>query len=188
MFSPNPPSPSPGPDIHHQEEPIMLKHTRRLGAAAGMAVAAGAVVVTGLTAASAAPSVAATEHFQIMTTSVNSNPRVIAYGVFTGAAVDHQHDAINTDTFKFASGSFKIKHSPGTGKQRFNPKTCVLTVTEHGTYTLGHGTGSYARISGHGTFKLSILEIAARSNGNCSMNKKPVAFQLLIKAQGPVHR
>ena len=165
----------------------MLKHTRRLGAASGMAVAAGAVVVTGLTAASAAQLVVATEHFQIMTTSVTSNPRVIAYGAFTGAAVDHQHEAINTDTFKFASGSFKIKHSPGTGKQSLNPKTCVLTVSEHGTYTLGHGTGSYAGISGHGTFRLSVLEIAARSKGNCSMTRKPVAFQSLINAQGPIH-
>ena len=165
----------------------MLKHTTRFGAAVGIAVAAGAVVVTGLTAASAAPSTAATEHFQIMTTSVNSNPRVIAYGAFAGAAVDHQHEAINTDTIVFASGSFKIKHSPGTGKQSFNPKTCVLTVSEHGTYTLGHGTGSYAGISGHGTFRLSVLEIAARSKGACSMHEKPVAFQLLINAQGPAH-
>jgi hypothetical protein len=187
MFSPPRRALVRGSDIHHKEEPIMLKHIRRLGAAAGLAVAAGAVLITGLAAASAAPSAAATEHFQIMTTSVNSNPRVIAYGAFTGAAVDHQHEAINTDTFKFVSGSFKIKHSPGTGKQSFNPKTCVLTVSEHGTYTLGHGTGSYAGISGHGTFKLSILEIAARSKGNCSMNRKPVAFQSLINAQGPVH-
>lgn len=166
----------------------MLKHIERLMAAAGVTVAAGAVVVSGLTVASAAaPSVAATEHFQIMTTSATSNPRVIAHGVFTGAAVDHQHEAINTDTFTFTGGSFKIKHSPGHGKQSFNPKTCLLTVSEHGTYTLSAGTGRYAGIGGHGTFKLSILEIAARSKGRCSMTKKPVAFQSLINAQGPVH-
>jgi hypothetical protein len=166
----------------------MLKHTKRLMAAAGVAMAAGAVIVSGLTAASAAaPSVSATEHFQIMAVSATSNPAVIAYGAFTGSAVDHQHEAINADTYTFANGSFTIKHSPGTGTHTFNPKTCLLTVNEHGTYTLGQGTGAYDGISGTGTYTLGILEIAARSGGTCSMTATPVAFQSLIEAQGPVH-
>jgi hypothetical protein len=64
---------------------------------------------------------------------------------------------------------------------------CLLTLNEHGTCALGHGTGTYDGISGHGTYKLSILEIAARSKGNCSMSKKPVAFQTLISAQFPIN-
>jgi hypothetical protein len=165
----------------------MLKHTKRLVAAAGVAGAAGAVVVAGLTAASAAaPAGSGTEHFQIMTTSVTSNPAVIAYGAFTGAAVDHQHEAINKDTLTFPTGNLTISHSPGTGTHTLNPKTCLLTVSEHGTYTLGEGTGAYAGISGDGTYTLSIREIAARSEGSCSMTAKPVAFQSIINAQGPV--
>jgi hypothetical protein len=164
----------------------MATRTKRLLAAASIAVAAGTVVASGVTAAAAAPAAPGTERFQIMTTSATSNSRVIASGMFTGAAVDHQHEAINTDTFAFAGGSFKLRHSPGRGQQSFDPKTCLLTVNEHGTYTLGHGTGRYDGISGHGTYKLSILEVAARSNGSCSMTMKPVAFQALINAQGPV--
>lgn len=165
----------------------MFKHTRRYLSAASVVVAAGTAVVCGLTAASAAaPGVSGTEHFQIMTTSAAPTSRVIAYGAFTGGGADHEHEAINTDTFAFARGSFKLRHSPGQGKQTFNPRTCLLTINEHGTYTLGHGTGRYVGISGHGTYHLSILEIAGRSKGICSMHTRPAAFQLIINAQGPV--
>jgi len=53
-------------------------------------------------------------------------------------------------------GTFKISHSPGKGPQTFNPKTCPLTVNQHGTYTVGHGTGKYKGISGHGKYQVTI--------------------------------
>jgi len=41
---------------------------------------------------------------------------------------------------------------------------------------------------GHGKYQLSILFIGARnSKGKCSESKPPVAFQQIIRAQGPVH-
>jgi hypothetical protein len=78
-------------------------------------------------------------------------------------------------------------HSPGHGTQNFDPRTCLATINSSGTFKLGHGTGRYAEISGHGTYTLSILEIAARSNGKCSLAKTPAAFQQILQAQGPVH-
>jgi len=154
-----------------------------LTAAAAAAVMGGA----GLAAASTHAAVSGTEHFQMMTTSgTGSTASVIASGVFTAPAVDHEHEATNTATFTFANGTITLKHSNGTGTQSFNPKTCLLTVNQHGTYKLQSGTGAYAGISGSGTYQLSILGIGASSGGKCVQNKPPVAFHQVINASGPV--
>jgi hypothetical protein len=152
-----------------------------IGAISAAAVLGGA----GLAAASARPAASGTEHFQIMTTSATSSTdSVIATGVFVAGGVSHEGKTTGTEVFP--GGTFRIVHSPGKGPQTFNPKTCLLTVSQHGTYTLSHGTGKYKGISGHGKYQISILAIAARSKGKCSMSKPPVAFQLIIKASGPV--
>jgi hypothetical protein len=167
----------------------MLRNYRRLFAAAATVAAAGTIAVTGITGASAAPrtspAVSGTEHFQLVTTSATaSTGRVIAYGVFTAPAVDHMGNSV--DRFVFRNGSFKVRHSPGKGPQSFNPKTCLMTISQHGTYKITGGTGRYARISGHGNYHFTLLLIAARSKGKCSQSKPPVAFQQIIMASGPV--
>jgi hypothetical protein len=169
----------------------MLKHRSRLIGGAGALVTMAAITVSGVMTASAAPTgahvaVSGTEHFQMMTTSgTGSTGSVIASGVFTAPAVDHEHSN-NTSTFTFANGTINIKHSSGTGTQRFDPKTCLMTVNIHGTYKLVSGTGKYAGISGSGTYKVSILAIGASSGGKCVKNKPPVAFHQVINASGPV--
>jgi hypothetical protein len=167
----------------------MLGNYKRLLAAAGAVAVAGAIAVTGVTAASAAqrsiPAVSGTEHFQLVTTSATSSTgRVIAYGVFTAPAVDHMGNSV--DKFVFRSGSFKVKHSPGKGPQSFNPKTCLMTISQHGTYKISGGTGAYRGISGHGTYHFTLLLIGARSKGKCSQSKPPVAVEEIITASGPV--
>ena len=170
----------------------MLKHCNRLVGAAGALVTVAAIAVSGAMTASATPTVAraavsGTEHFQMMTTTgTGSTGSVIASGVFTAPAVDHEHEATNTSTFTFANGTILIKHSNGTGTQHFDPKTCLMTINLHGTYKLLSGTGKYAGISGHGIFHLSILGIGARSGGKCTMHKPPVVWQQIIQASGPV--
>jgi len=66
-----------------------------------------------------------------------------------------------------------------------DPRTCLLTVNQHGTYTLLSGTGKCAKISGHGTYQVNILAIDARPQGRCAQRKPPVALQLIIRASGP---
>jgi hypothetical protein len=168
----------------------MLRYNKKLAATAGAVAAAAAIAVTGVSAASAtprtSPAVTGTEHLQLMSTSGTSNTApVIVYGVFTGHGVDHEGNK-NVDTFVFGNGTFKVRHSNGKGSQGFNPKTCLLSITEHGTYKIFGGTGKFAGISGHGVYHLSILAIGARSKGKCSQTKAPVAFQQLIRASGPV--
>jgi hypothetical protein len=86
----------------------------------------------------------------------------------------------------FGNGTFKVRHSNGKGSQGSNPKTCLLSISEHGTYKIFGGTGKFAGISGHGIYHLSILAIGARSKGKCSKTRAPAAFQQLIRASGPV--
>ena len=153
--------------------------TSAIIAAAAAAVAGGA----GLAAASTHTTASGTEHFQLMTTSgTSSNLSLIASGVFTAPAVDHEHQATNTATFVFSNGTINLKHSKGTGTQNFNPTTCLLTINQHGTYNLTSGTG----ITGSGKYQLSILAIGAKSGGKCVQNKPPVAFHQVINASGPV--
>ena len=169
-----------------------MRKNHRLLAAAGSMLAAGAIALSGIVAAAAAPHAAQAgtsgiEHFQIMSTSATATKdTVIAHGVFTAGGVDISTS--NTrDTFKFPNGTIRIRHSAGTGPQSFNRRTCLLTVHQHGTYRLLGGTGKYAGISGHGRFRLDVLAVGARSHGKCTQNKPPVALEQIVRASGPVH-
>jgi hypothetical protein len=104
--------------------------------------------------------------------------------VFTAGGV--ARSGTPAGTFVFPAGSFKVVHSKGTGTQTLNRKTCLLTVNLKGTYKIFGGTGKYAGISGSGKYQLSILAVAARSGGKCTMQKAPLAFQQIVKFSGPV--
>jgi hypothetical protein len=157
--------------------------TATIAAAAAAATVGGAGIAAASTHSAGGTGI---EHFQLMSTSATATTSsVIAYGVFTGAAVDHQVSN-NVDTFVFSNGTIRVHHSNGTGPQTFNPKTCLITINQHGTYRITRGTGKFAGIKGHGHYRLSILAIGARSGGKCSQSKPPVAFHQVINASGPV--
>jgi len=168
----------------------MMKYRTRLIAAAGAVATAGVLATTGVMAATAAThhsaaAVSGTESFQIMTTSATGSLSVIASGaVFTAAGTDQENQKAGTAKFTFSNGTVSLKHSPGKGTQSFNPKTCLFTLNFHGTYAYTGGTGAYSGITGSGTYKLSILGIAARSGGKCSQSLPPVAFHQVINATG----
>ena len=157
--------------------------TAAIIAAATTAAVGGA----GIAAASTHPgSTTGTEHFQLMNTRPAGNTAsVIAYGVFTAAAVAHELPN-NVQSFVFPDGTIRVHHSNPIGPQTLNPKTCLLTANLHGTYQILGGTGKYAGISGHGTYRFSILSIGARSGGKCSQSKLPVALHEVVNTSGPV--
>ena len=163
----------------------MLRLNRRLLGAAGALVAAATLTVTGLTAASAASTgVSGTEFTQIMTTSATSpTESIIVHGLFTDYGVDHSGN--NVDTIVLQQGSYKVAHPVTSTSTQSNPATCFSQITEKGTFRVFDGTGKYAGISGHGTFRASVLFIAPRVSGKCSQTQPPVAFQLVITASGP---
>jgi len=166
-----------------------MKYRTRLIAAAGAVATAGVITATGVMAASASPhparaAVSGAESFQIMTTSATGSPSVITSGVFTAAGTDQENQKAGTAKFTFPNGTVSLKHSPGKGQQSVNPKTCLVTVNFHGTYTITGGTGAYSGVTGSGTYKLNILAIAARSGGKCTQSLPPVAFHQVINATG----
>lgn len=171
--------------------PRMARRKPRTAALiAGVALVSAAALAGGTTVAvastSASPAATQTLHFQIMSTSPTANTApVIAWGAFTAGGVDIMGDT--SDTLRFPGGSFRVFHSQGKGSRTFNPATCLMTLDLRGTYTVSHGTGRFAGISGHGTYHLSIIGIAGRSHGACNQNAQPVAFQQTIDASGPVH-
>jgi hypothetical protein len=106
-----------------------------------------------------------------------ADPRAVAAG-----GVDHP--GRTADTLVFPTGSFKVAHSKPTGTQTLNPKTCLVTATQTGTYTI-NGTGSYTGITGHGTYQATVLAIAARNaQSKCSATLPPAAWQQVIKPPG----
>jgi len=166
-----------------------MKLSRRmLGIGSAVAVA-GALAVTGISAAAASGSQPFI-YVSIMTTNPANNApsSIILRGSITDGGVDHPGNTV--DTAVFASGSFKIAHSPGQGTPQFNPRTCLAQFAINGTYKLFGGTGAYAGISGHGIYRVNVTLVGARtSTGKCAgMNVPPAAFQQVIKAQGPVSR
>jgi hypothetical protein len=168
--------------------------TGRKRAAVAAMTGAAAAAVTGITLAgpagaspTSAAAVTTTGHFQIMTTSATSpTSSVIAWTAGTAAAgVDHSGNTV--DTLVFPGGSYRVRHSNGTGPQSFNPKTCLALINLHGTYKIFGGTGKYKGISGHGTYQLSIVFLGAKTKkGACSQTAPPVAFHQVINASGPV--
>jgi len=168
-----------------------MKYSKRLLGLAGVLAATGAMALSALPAASAAPvharpAASGIEHFQLMSTNGDTNGApIVATGLFTDGGRDHVVNN-NTDKFVFQKGTITVKHSNGKGPQSFNPRTCLIRINQHGTYRLVSGTGAYAGISGHGRYHLTILGIAARNaNGKCSQRKRPVAIELEIQAVGP---
>ena len=157
---------------------------------AALALPAGASQVV----ASRPAGVTGTQHFQAMntTTSQNSttNP-LLAYGVITAAGTDRQN-ANGTDTFFFPGGTFTVKHvtAKGTARQYFNPKTCLFTYSERGTFKLSGGTGRYWGIRGSGTYTLSVIGVSTRVKGgacNPSQTAPLAGQQQEIAAVGKVH-
>jgi hypothetical protein len=156
-------------------------------AVVGLALPAGAASVAARAAASG------TEHFQAMNTTTSqtstTNP-LIAWGLFTAPGTDHQNPN-GTDTFVFPGGTFTVLHTPAKGgtKQSFNVKTCLLQVSQNGTFKVEGGTGKYKGISGGGTYVLSLIGISTRlKSGACnpSMTAPLAAQQLEIAAVGKV--
>lgn len=154
-----------------------------LSAAAAVAAALWLAAPAG--AAPARPAVSGTESIQLITTSATATTRsAIATGLFTAGGIDHAGPTV--DTLVFPQGTYKVAHSKATGPQTLNPKTCLLTVSQHGTFKAFGGTGQYTGIRGRGKYHLSILAVLARSGGKCTMAKPPLAYQEIINGL-PAH-
>jgi hypothetical protein len=167
------------------------KRTAVFAMTGATAAAVAGLVIAGPAGASpmapgGAAAVTGTEHVQIMTTSPTSpNASVIVWGPVTAAGVDHMGNTV--DTLALPGGTWRVQHSNGTGPQSFNPKTCLFTANQHGTYKILGGTGKYKGISGHGTYTVAVVGIGAKTKkGACSQTAPPIAQHVVVNASGPI--
>lgn len=161
-------------------------------AAVAAAVAVSSGVTAGVTAASAVPTAShatsGTEYIQVMSASVAPGPAsVIARGVFA-AAGQVQLGAARVDTIAFPGGTIVLSHRPARSSSRFYPGGCLSVIGQSGSYRVVRGTGRYAGISGHGTYRLGLEIVAARVGGRCSSARPPLGQQELLRLSGPVRR
>lgn len=163
---------------------------RKLLAAAAVTSIAVTGAVTGGMAASASPvtsqAVRGTEYIQVMSTSTADGPAVaIARGVFTAAGQAHFGET-RIGTVVFPGGTITLSHRVGRETPQVDPRTCLDIISQSGTYQIVGGTGRYTGIGGHGTYQLSLEFISARSHGQCTSGRPPVAQQELLRLSGPV--
>jgi hypothetical protein len=161
--------------------------TVRVTAVAAVTAAAAALLwLAGPANAAPAPHPAVSGHdsSQMVGTSPTGPLSGIARGLDAGAG--KYYPGKKFDTFVLPGGTEKVRPSKGTGPQTLNPKTCLVTIRQHGTYKILGGTGKFAGISGHGTYRANVLIVEARSGGKCSAAKPPLGFQEIIEASGSV--
>lgn len=137
-------------------------------------------------AAPAAGAPSAKEYFLIAATSP-TRQAVVAHGAFVAAGPDVSVG--DRDVLHLSGGTLSITHPDNKAHQRFkyDPKTCFATSTTTGTYTLGRGTGRYARVTGHGSYLVVAQGILARTeSGKCNLNVAPTSEVGYVTASGPV--
>lgn len=106
------------------------------------------------------------EYFQVASTSPAGPGAIIVTGAFSDGGVEHPGRAI--DQAVFTGGSFRIDHSAGHPASRFNPRTCVGTITQTGPFHVYDGTGRFAGISASGTYRFDATYTTARVTSGCS--------------------
>lgn len=157
---------------------------------AGIVAISAATIISGagVAVAGASPGGTRAELLRIMNTQATSaRLSVIATGAFTTGG--YVVPAAVTDTVVFPSGTFKFRHVSHSGTATFNSRTCLLTETLRGTFTMGGGTGRYARIRGSGKFVTSIVAVTAKNHaGRCTHLQAPATYQEITTANGTVSR
>jgi hypothetical protein len=106
------------------------------------------------------------EYFHVASTNPAGPGVIIVTGAFSDGGVEHPGRAI--DQAVFNGGSFRIDHSAGHPTSRFNPKTCVGTITQTGPFHVYDGTGRFAGINGSGTYQFDATYTTARAATGCS--------------------
>jgi hypothetical protein len=148
-----------------------------------------ALAAVGASALALAPSAQAatsgTEYFEI--TIANTAEAATTHGLFADGGWDESGNT-NYDVLHLSNGDLRITHPDSKitfQKFALNPDTCAASLTIRGGYTLGHGTGAYAGITGHGTYNARIHLVADRVDGVCDQNSAPLAETGIIRGNGP---
>jgi hypothetical protein len=164
-----------------------MKIRRTVAAVATLGAAVSVIAAPAAQASVHSAKRASGKEYFLITVAGNTHESVIAHGLFTGAGKDDAtHD--NYDVFHLGGGTLKIVHpdSQSHFKDKVNAKTCFVTFTITGKYTLSGGTGKYKNASGHGTYKVLEQGILRRTKaGACSQSAEPKIEVGYIRGSGP---
>jgi hypothetical protein len=128
-----------------------------------------------------------TESFLVA--GANQRDVVVGHGLFAAGGKDEQHSG--KDVLILNGGKLTLTHPEKSAHfhAKVNPHTCFVTFRITGDYTLGHGTGKYKGVTGHGTYTVFAQGIGKRlAGGACNETANPKVEASYIKASGPVSR
>ena len=107
-----------------------------------------------------------TEYFHVASTTAAGPGAIIVTGVFDDGGIERPGRAV--DSAVFGDGTFRIDHSAGQPTARFDPKTCVGTITQTGPFRVYNGTGRFSGIQGTGTYWFYATYTTARDASGCT--------------------
>lgn len=140
----------------------------------GSAVSLGSLAMVGASAAGAnghPTSVAAaakgrTEHFRIGSSKPTGPGTIIVTGVVNAGGLERPGPAV--DSAVFTGGGFRVDHSVGHPTVRFNPRTCVGTITQSGPFRIFDGTGRFSHLQGSGRYRFRADYTTSRNRSGCT--------------------
>ncbi len=98
--------------------------------------------------------------------------------------------ATGTSSLDFRAGTLTVRHTETSGgTHSLNPKTCVVSFSEGGIYTVLGGTGKFSGATGHGKYQIRvIIKIQRLKNGACntSQSAQPISGRASFLAYGPL--
>jgi hypothetical protein len=107
-----------------------------------------------------------TERSHVASTNPAGPGAIIVTGVINAGGIEHPGRAV--DNAVIAGITFRIDHSAGQPTVRFDPKTCVGTITQTGPFTVSGATGSLSPLNGSGTYWFNAEYTTARSATGCT--------------------
>jgi hypothetical protein len=167
---------------------------RRSAIAAAAAILVGSSLAAGtVMAVAAGAETTQVEHFTaFLALRANLGQPVWSTGTADGAFDDHGTVQFGTngphgvhhDIFVFQKGTIDMAEVSKTDTFTFDPKTCVGTDHETGTYQLT-GTGQYANVTGNGSWHHDATIVAPLRTGCAPSSPGTVGF-VRFTASGPI--
>lgn len=174
---------------------LRISPRRRSAIAAAAAILTGSALAAGtVMAVAASAETTQVEHFTaFLALRANLGQPIWSTATAGGAFDDHgtvQFGAngphgIHHDIFVLHKGTIDLAELSKTDTFTFNPKTCVGTDRETGTYQLT-GTGQYANVTGNGSWHHNATIVAPLRAGCTPSSPRTVGF-VRFAASGPIN-
>ena len=175
-----------------------MRRTLSPGPRPAIAAAAAALIATSLAAAAVAGPAGAqttpTEHFTafLVLRGESAQPAwsaPTAGGAFDAGGTlrfgaDGPH-GVHHDILILQNGMIDLAEAGTTDTFTFNPKTCIGSDHETGTYQVT-GTGQYANVTGNGSWQHNVTIVAPLQSG-CTPNSPGTIGFVRFTASGPIN-